>query len=64
MDSRILSLNVHNIFLVGLTPRNSRGKLTVPQAKDYKGSFDDIFKRKGMPRKPSFYVNVPSRVFV
>ena len=48
MDSQIPSLNVHNIFL----------------AEDYKGSFDDIFKRKGMPREPSFYVNVPSRVYV
>ncbi|WVF72604.1 hypothetical protein IAT40_007422 [Kwoniella sp. CBS 6097] len=46
MDSTIPSLNAHNIFL----------------AEDYKGSFDDIFKRKGMPREPSFYVNVPSRV--
>nr|XP_031860064.1 uncharacterized protein CI109_004427 [Kwoniella shandongensis]KAA5527136.1 hypothetical protein CI109_004427 [Kwoniella shandongensis] len=46
MDSTIPSLNTHNIFL----------------AEDYKGSFDDIFKRKGMPREPSFYVNVPSRV--
>ncbi|KAK4687942.1 hypothetical protein P7C73_g2172, partial [Tremellales sp. Uapishka_1] len=46
MDSKIPSLNAHNIFL----------------AEDYKGSFDDIFKRKGMPREPSFYVNVPSRI--
>nr|XP_019044479.1 hypothetical protein I302_06390 [Kwoniella bestiolae CBS 10118]OCF23409.1 hypothetical protein I302_06390 [Kwoniella bestiolae CBS 10118] len=46
LDSIIPSLNAHNIFL----------------AEDYKGSFDDIFKRKGMPREPSFYVNVPSRV--
>ncbi|KAK6910688.1 hypothetical protein I203_104720 [Kwoniella mangroviensis CBS 8507] len=46
LDSTIPSLNAHNIFL----------------AEDYKGSFDDIFKRKGMPREPSFYVNVPSRV--
>ncbi|WVR07350.1 hypothetical protein IAU60_004391 [Kwoniella sp. DSM 27419] len=45
MDSKIPSLNAHNIFL----------------AEDYQGSFDDIFKRKGMPREPSFYVNVPSR---
>ncbi|WWC90916.1 uncharacterized protein L201_005854 [Kwoniella dendrophila CBS 6074] len=46
LDSVIPSLNAHNIFL----------------AEDYKGSFDDIFKRKGMPREPSFYVNVPSRI--
>ncbi|ORY35350.1 hypothetical protein BCR39DRAFT_508926 [Naematelia encephala] len=46
MDSKIPSLNAHNIFL----------------AEDYKGSFDDIFKRKSMPREPSFYVNVPSRI--
>ncbi|GFZ49305.1 Phytoene desaturase [Saitozyma sp. JCM 24511] len=46
MDRQIPSLNAHNIFL----------------AEDYKESFDDIFKRKSMPREPSFYVNVPSRI--
>ena len=34
------------------------------QAEDYKGSFDDIFKDHSMPREPSFYVNVPSRMYV
>lgn len=38
--------------------------MLISQAEDYKGSFDDIFKRKGMPREPSFYVNVPSRMLV
>jgi phytoene desaturase (3,4-didehydrolycopene-forming) len=46
MDTKLPSLNAHNIFL----------------AEDYKGSFDDIFKRRSMPREPSFYVNVPSRI--
>ncbi|EIW67392.1 hypothetical protein TREMEDRAFT_34017, partial [Tremella mesenterica DSM 1558] len=46
MDSVIETLGTHNIFL----------------AEDYKGSFDDIFKRQSMPREPSFYVNVPSRI--
>ncbi|KAL7423520.1 hypothetical protein Q5752_001100 [Cryptotrichosporon argae] len=46
MNEKIPSLNAHNIFL----------------AEEYKASFDDIFKRKSMPREPSFYVNVPSRV--
>ncbi|KAJ9117681.1 hypothetical protein QFC24_006395 [Naganishia onofrii] len=46
MDRQFPALNAHNIFL----------------AEDYKGSFDDIFRRRGMPREPSFYVNVPSRI--
>ena len=46
MDRRIPELKTHNIFL----------------ADDYKDSFDDIFKKQTMPRQPSFYVNVPSRI--
>lgn len=34
------------------------------QAEEYKESFDDIFRRSSMPREPSFYVNVPSRMYV
>jgi phytoene desaturase (3,4-didehydrolycopene-forming) len=65
MDSIIPSLNAHNIFLVGRNAVEKRKwgvKLTPSQAEDYKGSFDDIFKSHSMPREPSFYVNVPSRV--
>lgn len=32
------------------------------QAEEYEESFDDIFKKSDMPREPSFYVNVPSRM--
>jgi len=39
-------LETHNVFL----------------ADDYQTSFDDIFKRQQIPKEPSFYVNVPSRV--
>ena len=46
MDKIIPELSTHNIFL----------------ADDYRESFDDIFKRQMIPRQPSFYVNVPSRV--
>ncbi|KAI9800738.1 MAG: hypothetical protein M1833_003154 [Piccolia ochrophora] len=46
MDRIVPELKAHNIFL----------------ADDYRESFDDIFKRQLMPREPSFYVNVPSRV--
>ena len=46
MDQEISELTTHNIFL----------------ADDYKESFDDIFKKQSMPKQPSFYVNVPSRV--
>lgn len=66
MDRKIPTLNAHNIFLVSRLPApcsqfGPRKRADV-QAEDYKGSFDDIFKSKGMPREPSFYVNVPSRV--
>jgi len=46
MDRVIPELKVHNIFL----------------ADDYRESFDDIFKHQLIPKEPSFYVNVPSRV--
>lgn len=38
--------DVHNIFL----------------AKEYKSSFDDIFKKHLLPEDPSFYINAPSRI--
>ncbi|KAJ9097337.1 hypothetical protein QFC20_006250 [Naganishia adeliensis] len=46
MDRQFPELQAHNIFL----------------AEEYKESFDDIFRRSSMPREPSFYVNVPSRI--
>jgi phytoene desaturase (3,4-didehydrolycopene-forming) len=46
MDQVIPELETHNVFL----------------ADDYQDSFDDIFKRQQIPKEPSFYVNVPSRV--
>ena len=46
MDKTISELTTHNIFL----------------ADDYRESFDDIFKLHQIPKQPSFYVNVPSRV--
>ena len=46
MDKIIPELHTHNVFL----------------ANDYKDSFDDIFKRQLIPKEPSFYVNVPSRI--
>ena len=46
MDRKIPELTTHNIFL----------------ANDYRESFDDIFKKQLIPRQPSFYVNVPSRI--
>ena len=46
VDKVMPELHTHNVFL----------------ADDYKDSFDDIFKRQLIPKEPSFYVNVPSRV--
>ncbi|GHJ85905.1 hypothetical protein NliqN6_2307 [Naganishia liquefaciens] len=46
MDRKLPELKGHNIFL----------------AEEYKESFDDIFRKSSMPREPSFYVNVPSRI--
>jgi phytoene desaturase (3,4-didehydrolycopene-forming) len=46
MDKVIPELETHNVFL----------------AFEFKDSFDDIFKRQSIPKEPSFYVNVPSRI--
>lgn len=46
MKCKIPELDVHNIFL----------------AEAYQSSFDDIFKRHLLPKDPSFYVNVPSKI--
>lgn len=46
MKEKIPLLDTHNIFL----------------AEHYKESFDDIFKKLTLPKEPSFYVNVPSRI--
>ncbi|KAL1882035.1 hypothetical protein VTK73DRAFT_2749 [Phialemonium thermophilum] len=46
LSKKIDKLGTHNIFL----------------ASEYRGSFDDIFKRHSLPRNPSFYVNIPSRI--
>jgi phytoene desaturase (3,4-didehydrolycopene-forming) len=46
MDKAIPELETHNVFL----------------ASEYQDSFDDIFKRQLIPKEPSFYVNVPSRI--
>ena len=46
MDKVIPELSTHNVFL----------------ASEFQDSFDDIFKRQMIPKEPSFYVNVPSRI--
>ncbi|EON66254.1 hypothetical protein W97_05647 [Coniosporium apollinis CBS 100218] len=46
LDQPVPALAAHNIFL----------------ADEYRESFDSIFKQHLIPKKPSFYVNVPSRV--
>lgn len=46
LSKKVPSLNAHNIFL----------------AEHYRESFDDIFKKLSLPKDPSFYVNVPSRI--
>lgn len=46
LSRKIPELNTHNIFL----------------ADEYRESFDSIFDRQSVPREPSFYVNVPSRI--
>jgi len=46
MKQKVPQLDCHNIFL----------------AEKYQDSFDDIFKRYQLPKEPSFYVNVPSRI--
>lgn len=46
IDKIIPELDTHNVFL----------------ADEYQDSFDDIFKKQQIPKEPSFYVNVPSRI--
>ena len=46
VDTKIPQLEAHNVFL----------------ADDFHDSFDDIFKRQLIPKEPSFYVHVPTRV--
>jgi phytoene desaturase (3,4-didehydrolycopene-forming) len=46
LDRKVPELQAHNIFL----------------ADEYRESFDSIFKEHMIPKAPSFYVNVPSRV--
>ncbi|KAI1374917.1 phytoene desaturase [Hypoxylon crocopeplum] len=46
LDRKIPELHTHNIFL----------------ADEYRESFDAIFDRQSLPKEPSFYINVPSRI--
>jgi phytoene desaturase (3,4-didehydrolycopene-forming) len=46
LSQTVPELKTHNIFL----------------ADEYRESFDSIFDRQSIPREPSFYVNVPSRI--
>ncbi|TVY93136.1 Phytoene desaturase [Lachnellula willkommii] len=46
LSRKVPELSTHNIFL----------------ADEYRESFDAIFDRQSIPREPSFYVNVPSRI--
>lgn len=46
MSRKVPELTTHNIFL----------------ADEFRESFDNIFKNQSIPREPSFYVNVPSRI--
>lgn len=46
LDCVVPQLSAHNIFLNG----------------DFKRSFDDIFQAGSLPRHPSFYIHVPSRI--
>ncbi|KAI8956610.1 phytoene desaturase [Daldinia sp. FL1419] len=46
LDRTVPELQTHNIFL----------------ADEYRESFDAIFDRQSLPKEPSFYVNVPSRI--
>ncbi|KAI1411440.1 phytoene desaturase [Hypoxylon sp. FL1857] len=46
LDRKIPELQTHNIFL----------------ADEYRESFDAIFDRQSLPKEPSFYINVPSRI--
>ncbi len=46
VDKRYDQLGLHNIYL----------------AEDYRGSFDQIFKQRGLPDEPSFYIHAPAHV--
>lgn len=46
MTRKMPELDVHNIFI----------------AKNYKQSFDDIFKKHSLPDDPTIYIHVPSRI--
>ncbi|KAK9419449.1 hypothetical protein SUNI508_07424 [Seiridium unicorne] len=46
LDRKIPELQTHNIFL----------------ADEYRESFDSIFDRQELPKEPSFYINVPTRM--
>lgn len=46
MSRKMTEFSVHNIFL----------------SKDYKSSFDQIFKDHLLPEQPSFYIHVPSQM--
>ncbi|KAI0110952.1 phytoene desaturase [Hypoxylon sp. NC0597] len=46
LDRKVPELQTHNIFL----------------ADEYRESFDAIFDRQSLPKEPSFYINVPSRI--
>lgn len=48
LDTTIPKLKSHNIFL--------------PDASEYKSSFDTIFKKHQIPDHPSFYMHIPSRL--
>ena len=68
MDRQFPELQGHNIFLVRYPPNRFLALVQpltegIRQAEEYKESFDDIFRRSSMPREPSFYVNVPSRMY-
>jgi phytoene desaturase len=46
LDRQFPQLGLHNLFLNG----------------DYRQSFEDIFKKKGMPEAPNFYIHAPVRI--
>ncbi|KAI1876181.1 uncharacterized protein JN550_001677 [Neoarthrinium moseri] len=46
LNRKVPELKTHNIFL----------------AEEYRESFDAIFDRQSLPKEPSFYINVPSRM--
>jgi len=46
LDQQYPELGMHNLFLNG----------------DYRQSFVDIFKKKGMPENPNFYIHAPVRL--